>query len=136
MEIKTIEFVKHGDERGMLVSIEAMKDIPFEVKRVYYIFDTATAVRRGFHAHKNLKQVLICVNGSCKILLDNGSEREEVLLSNPDIGLIIESNIWREMFDFSKDAVLLVLASEYYDESDYIRNYSDFISYIKENKLL
>ncbi len=132
MEIKTIELATHGDERGMLVAVEAMKDIPFEIKRVYYIFNTLQGVRRGFHAHKNLKQALVCVSGSCKILLDNGREREEILLSKPNTALIIESDIWREMFDFSNDAVLLVLASEYYDESDYIRNYSDFINYIKE----
>ncbi len=122
----------HGDERGSLIAIENKKDYPFEVKRVYYIFDTLPEVRRGFHAHKKLQQILICVSGSCKIHLDNGlGETEEVLLDNPSKGLYLSSDIWREMYDFSKGAVLLVLASEYYDESDYIRNYDEFVSYVK-----
>lgn len=130
MEIKKYEFQKHGDERGMLVALEEGKDIPFEIKRVYYIYDTLTGVRRGFHAHKNLKQILICVKGSCKLHLDNGYETAEVVLDKPYEGIYIENNIWREMYDFSKDAVLMVLASELYNESDYIRNYQDFIEFI------
>lgn len=132
MKIKTIELEEHGDSRGTLISLEQMKNVPFEIKRVYYMFDTVKGVRRGFHAHKALKQILICVKGSCKILLDNGNDKEEVVLDRPNKGLIIESNIWREMFDFSSDAVLMVLASELYDESDYIRDYDDFIKYVKE----
>ncbi len=131
MEIKTIQLEEHGDNRGTLVALEQMKNVPFEVKRVYYMYDTGNGVRRGFHAHKNLKQMLICVHGSCKVLLDNGSEKAEVLLNLPNKGLLIESHIWREMFEFSHDAVLMVLASELYDESDYIRNYNDFKAYIK-----
>lgn len=134
MEIKIVELEEHGDERGTLIALEQMKNIPFEIKRVYYMFDTVAGVRRGFHAHKALRQILICVSGSCKILLDNGTEKEEVLLDRPNKGLIIESDMWREMFDFSKDAVLMVLASELYDESDYIRNYDDFLTYLKEKK--
>ena len=122
----------HGDERGSLIAIENGKDYPFDVKRVYYIFGTLPNVRRGFHAHKKLQQILICVSGSCKIHLDNGhGNTEEVLLDTPSKGLYLSSPIWREMYDFSPDAVLLVLASEYYDESDYIRNYGDFIAYVK-----
>ena len=132
MEINIVNLEEHGDERGTLIALEQFKNIPFEIKRVYYMFDTVRGVRRGFHAHKCLKQILICVSGSCKILLDDGTEKAEVLLDKPNKGLIIESNIWREMFDFSEDAVLMVLASELYDESDYIRNYQDFISYVKE----
>lgn len=132
MKIKTIELEEHGDSRGTLISLEQMKNVPFKIKRVYYMFDTVKGVRRGFHAHKALKQILICVKGSCKILLDNGNDKEEVVLDRPNKGLIIESNIWREMFDFSSDAVLMVLASELYDESDYIRDYDDFIKYVKE----
>lgn len=133
MEIKLLQFVEHGDERGSLVALEEFKDIPFDVKRVYYIFENAKNVRRGFHAHKELKQVLICVAGACKIHLDNGTETEEVLLDDPRKGLMIESNIWREMYDFTPGAVLLVLASEYYTEDDYIRNYDEFLSYLKDN---
>lgn len=124
-------FPPHGDDRGQLVAIEQQKDIPFEIKRVYYIYDTLPDVRRGYHAHKNLEQMLICVHGSCKILLDNGKEKETVTLNDPTQGLYITHNIWREMFDFSSDAVLLVLASEYYCEDDYIRSYDDFLEYMK-----
>ena len=132
MNIVTVEFEEHGDDRGTLVSVEQMKNLPFEIKRCYYMYDTKPGVRRGFHAHKALKQVLLCVHGSCKVLLDNGKEKEIVTLDRPNLGLIIESNIWREMFDFTEDAVLMVLASELYDESDYIRNYDDFIKYLEE----
>lgn len=124
-------FPPHGDDRGQLVAIEQQKDIPFEIKRVYYIYDTLPDVRRGYHAHKNLEQMLICVHGSCKILLDNGKEKETVTLNDPTQGLYITHNIWHEMFDFSSDAVLLVLASEYYCEDDYIRSYDDFLEYMK-----
>lgn len=134
MDINIVHLEEHGDNRGTLIALEQMANIPFEIKRVYYMFDTVSGVRRGFHAHKCLKQMLICVHGSCKILLDDGSEKQEVLLDKPNKGLIIESNIWREMFDFSEDAVLMVVASELYDESDYIRNYDDFIAYIREEK--
>ena len=132
MEVKLYPFPPHGDDRGQLVAIEAMKDLPFEIKRVYYIYDTLPGVRRGFHAHRNLQQILLCVNGSCKIHLDNGHETAEVLLDKPNEGLYIANDMWREMYDFTPGAVLLVLASEYYDEADYIRNYDDFIKMVRE----
>ncbi|MBY7734774.1 sugar 3,4-ketoisomerase [Francisella philomiragia] len=128
--VKTLYFDIKGDSRGSLISIEQNNNIPFDIKRVYYIFDTQKNVRRGFHAHKNLKQVLICVSGCCKILVDDGTSKENVLLNSPDKGLLISGLVWREMFDFSDDCVLVVLASELYDESDYIRNYDDFIKEI------
>lgn len=130
MEIKKYIFPPHGDDRGQLVALEEKKDIPFEIKRVYYIYDTLEGVRRGFHAHRNLEQILVCVHGSCKILLDNGTEKETVLLDKPYEGLYISNNIWREMYDFSPDAVLLVLASSLYDEADYIRDYDQFLEFI------
>lgn len=130
MHISKYKFQPHGDNRGQLVSLEELKDIPFMIKRVYYMYDTVSNVIRGKHAHKSLKQILICLHGSVKILLDNGHEKEEILLDDPTIGLYVENVVWRELFDFSPDAVLVVLASEYYDEGDYIRNYNDFISYI------
>ncbi len=130
MQIKKYTFPPHGDDRGQLVAIEAMKDLPFSVKRVYYIYDTLPGVRRGFHAHKCLEQILICVHGSCVIHLDDGTDTAEVTLDSPCEGLYISNNMWREMYDFSEDAVLLVLASEYYDEADYIRNYQDFLKMI------
>lgn len=135
MNIVKYNFQQHGDERGMLVSIEELKDIPFRIKRVYYMFDTKEGVRRGFHAHKNLEQILICLSGSCKVLLDNGSEKETILLDKPFEGVYISNDIWREMFDFSKDAVLMVLASEYYDERDYIRDYEEFLDRCSSHKI-
>ena len=98
---------------------------------VYYIYDTAQGVVRGYHAHRKLEQILICIHGTCKIRLDNGHEKKVVPLEKPYEGLYIANNMWREMFDFSPDAVLLVLASELYDESDYIRDYDEFIRFVK-----
>lgn len=135
MEVKTYTFPPHGDDRGQLVAIEAMKDLPFAIKRVYYIYDTLTGVRRGYHAHKCLQQILLCVNGSCKIHLDDGHDTAEVVLDKPNEGLYISNNMWREMYDFTPGTVLLVLASEYYDEADYIRNYDEFIKMIKEGQV-
>ena len=134
MEVIKYNFPLHGDDRGQLVAIEAMKDLPFEIKRVYYIYDTLPGVRRGFHAHLNLQQILLCVHGSCKIHLDNGTDTAEVLLDKPNEGLYISNDMWREMYDFSDGAVLLVLASQYYDERDYIRNYQDFLKVVREEK--
>lgn len=131
MEVKLYDFPPHGDDRGQLIAIEEMQDIPFDVKRIYYIYDTLPGVRRGFHAHRNLQQILICVNGSCKIHLDNGFDTAEVLLDRPDLGLYISNDMWREMYDFSEGAVLLVLASQHYDEADYIRNYDAFIEMVR-----
>ena len=133
MEITKYEFQRHGDDRGMLVALEEGKEIPFDVKRVYYMYDTVPGVRRGHHAHKCLEQILICIHGSCKIHLDDGTETAEVELSNPYEGLYIPNDMWREMYDFSSDAVLMVLASVIYDESDYIRSYDEFIRYVKGN---
>ena len=134
MEVKMYQFPPHGDERGQLIAIEAQKDLPFEIKRVYYIYDTLPGVRRGFHAHRCLEQILLCVHGSCRIHLDNGRDTAEVLLDQPGKGLYIANDMWREMYDFSPDAVLLVLASEYYDEADYIRNYDDFLALVREKE--
>jgi dTDP-4-dehydrorhamnose 3,5-epimerase-like enzyme len=124
--IKTISFVPLGDERGSLVALEARKSVPFDVKRVYYIFGTQPGVSRGFHAHKKLQQVAVCVTGKCRMVLDDGKQRGEVWLDSSTTGLLIGELVWREMHDFSPDCVLLVLASAHYDERDYIRNYSEF----------
>lgn len=130
MEIKTQSFHQRVNDTGSLSFLEGEKDIPFPIRRVYYIYQVKEGERRGFHAHKKLQQVLLCVHGSCKILLDDGTERRSVELNDPNVGLFIGPSTWREMYDFTSDAVLLVLASEYYDEADYIRNYDDFINYI------
>lgn len=135
MQVIKYAFQQHGDDRGMLVALEEYNDIPFEIKRVYYMYDTKTGVRRGFHAHKNLEQILICIHGSCKILLDNGKgEKKIISLEKPYEGLYISNEIWREMYDFSEDAVLLVLASELYREEDYIRDYNEFLDIVAEKK--
>jgi|TARA_R110002124_G_scaffold241181_3_gene406455 dTDP-4-dehydrorhamnose 3,5-epimerase-like enzyme len=130
MDIKFIQLQSHGDDRGSLVSLEEEKNVPFPIKRVYYVFNTKESVRRGFHAHSKLKQLAIAVKGSCRFLLDDGKEKIEVLLDNPAQGLFIESFLWREMYDFSEDCVLMVLADGLYDESDYVRDYDVFLSLI------
>lgn len=118
---------------GSLVPIEGGKDIPFDIKRVYYITNVEKDVVRGFHSHKALHQILICINGSVKIRVKNPNDEEVYELNDISKGLYIGPLIWREMFDFTENAVLLVLASDYYDENDYIRNY-DF--YLEEAKKL
>jgi len=132
--IKTISFKSLGDERGSLVSLEGNKSVPFDIKRVYYIFGTKEGISRGFHAHRNLKQVAVCVIGSCRFILDNGNQRDEVVLDKSTTGLLIDNLIWREMYDFSPDCVLMVLANEHYNESDYIRDYQSFIKEVENEK--
>lgn len=132
MQVIKYAFQQHGDERGMLVALEELQDIPFEIKRVYYMYNTRAEVHRGFHAHKNLKQILICIHGECKVLLDNGKEKKVVSLEKPYEGLYISNDMWREMYDFSPDAVLLVLASDFYNEEDYIRDYEEFLKFVGE----
>lgn len=127
MEVNLLQLANLSDARGNLVSLEANKNVPFSIQRVYYLFGTEENARRGFHAHKHLQQLIVAVHGSCKFLLDDGVGRKEVLLSDPSKGLLVKSNIWREMFDFSHDCVLMVLADAHYDEDDYIRDYSEFI---------
>ena len=134
MQVIKYVFQPHGDERGQLVALEELKDIPFHIKRVYYMYDTVEGVSRGHHAHKSLEQILICIHGSCKILLDNGTEKNIVPLERPYEGLYVSNAMWREMYDFSPDAVLMVLASDYYREEDYIRNYDEFLKYVEEHK--
>jgi dTDP-4-dehydrorhamnose 3,5-epimerase-like enzyme len=133
LNVKVIKysFQIHGDSRGQLIALEEFKDIPFQIKRVYYMYDTVNGVVRGKHAHKSLQQILVCIHGSCKILLDNGKEKKIVPLEKPYEGLFVGNDMWREMYDFSSDAVLLVLASDLYDESDYIRDYDEFLEFVK-----
>lgn len=132
-KVEMLQFKPRGDDRGQLIALEQMSaQVPFAFKRMYYIFDTTPGTMRGMHAHKQLKQVLICVSGACTIICDNGRERTEFHLDWPDKGLLIEGLIWREMTNFSKGAVLLVLASEHYDEADYIRDYQEFLCGVQE----
>lgn len=151
MDYTLLDFQPHGDDRGQLTVVESGKDIPFDVKRVFYIYGVEGGVRRGFHALRDTDQVLVCVKGSCKVLLDDGSAGDAcgsgaagdaregdgsgkvvVSLDDPQKGLLVPAHLWREMFDFSPDAMLLVLASGPYAESDYIRNYEDFLAYTAE----
>ena len=127
-----IDFKTLGDDRGSLIAIEEGYNVPFPIKRVYYIFDTKKGVERGFHAHINLKQVAVVVKGSCVFVLDDGYNKKEINLDNPNQGLLIEGLIWREMKSFSNDCVLVVLASEHYDEEDYIRNYDEFTKMVNK----
>jgi len=115
-----------GDARGSLIAIEQWRNVPFEFKRAYYIFNTKAGVRRGCHAHKQLSQMIICLSGSCKLSLEDGQLREEIILASPTSALMIQGLVWRELYDFSPDCVLLVLADQYYNENDYIRDYDEF----------
>lgn len=127
---KLLDFKIFGDNEGSLVPMEPGHNLPFEIKRVYYIFNTKKGVERGFHAHLSLKQVVIPVKGSCNFILDDGVRRIDIKLDKPNKGLLIEGTIWREMKNFSPDCVLLVLASEYYNKNDYVRDYKKFLKIV------
>lgn len=127
MNCKLIDFPVHGDHNGKLVALEKGDDFPFEIKRVYYIWDTVRDAVRGKHAHKSLEQVIVCVRGSCDFIVDDGTERKVFRLNNPAQGLHITSYVWREFTNFSEDCVVMVLASEHYNPDDYIHNYDEFI---------
>lgn len=122
-----IDFDVKGDDRGSLVALEYGRDFPFDIKRVYYIWNTHRDAVRGRHAHRNLQQVIVCMSGSCDFILDDGKTRETVHLDNPSQGLYLKGNMWREFTNFSDGCVVMVLASDYYDASDYIVNYDDFL---------
>lgn len=130
--IEWIELPNLGDHRGSLMVAESNKNVPFEVKRIYYILDAKPDVPRGFHAHKELIQLAFCIKGSCIMIMDNGIEKQQVRIDKSNIGLMIPPMVWHEMHDFSEDCVMLVLASEFYDEADYIRNYDEFINEVNK----
>lgn len=130
MHYETIDFSVFGDNRGSLVALESFKNIPFNIQRVYYIYDTLTDQARGKHAHKELEQVIVCLHGSCTIILDDGKKQEHIKMNSPDCGLYIGKNIWREMKGFSRGCILLVLANGYYDEKEYIRDYEEFLNLV------
>lgn len=123
-----------GDERGSLVPIEAGRDVPLEIKRVYTVFATQPGVRRGFHAHLATEQVAVAVAGGCTMVLDDGEERRSVRLDRPDLALTIPPLVWHEMEDFTSDCVLMVLADAFYDEADYIRDHDRFLRIIGEQR--
>ncbi len=126
--VKLLDLTTRGDERGSLIALEGKSaQVPFEIKRVYYIFGTHPTVVRGKHAHYRLKQLLICTSGQCDIEVFDGTTRQTIHLHTPTQGLLIEGFIWREIKNFSPNCVLMVLASERYDEKDYVRNYAQFL---------
>lgn len=127
MDYELIDLQSFGDERGSLIAFEKNSNVPFDVKRVFYIFDTKGDIARGCHANKKSKFLLVVINGSCRVKIDNGKEQTDVLLNNPNKALFLNTLVWKEMYEFSYNSVLMVLANEYYDESEYIRNYDEFL---------
>ncbi|WP_144666854.1 sugar 3,4-ketoisomerase [Campylobacter jejuni] len=132
MNYKVLNFNSKSDHRGNLIALENLKELPFEIKRIYYIYDTKPDFPRGAHAHKNLEQVLIAIDGSCEVLLNDGKNQASIVLNSPDKGLYIGKNMWRDMKNFSYGAKLLVLASDFYDEKEYIRDYKEFLRSVSE----
>lgn len=130
-EAKIIELPKICDPRGNLTVVEEFSQIPFKISRAYWVYDVPGGESRGGHAHKKLKQLLIALGGSFTVTLDDGKDKRTFLLNHPYQGLVIETGIWRTLDDFSSGAVCLVLASELYDEDDYIYDYDDFLEYKK-----
>jgi len=128
---KKIIFSEIGDSRGSLISLEQFKNVPFEIKRTYYLYGLSKEHPRGFHAHKKLTQLAVCLNGSCSIVMNDGTNEEIVLMDDPAKGLLIEPYQWHVMKDFSENCILIVLADDYYDESDYIRDFEKFIQELK-----
>lgn len=133
MDVRMIEFQQHGDERGHLVVLEGNKDIPFDIKRIFYIYGSDSDVVRGKHANRKTKFVLINVAGTSKVRVDDGKGNEVVFsLNRPHTGIYFSEMVWKEMYDFSEDSVLLCLASEPYDSSEYIRDYDEYIKIMNE----
>lgn len=134
-EVKMIEFPQRGDDRGHLVIVEGMRDIPFDIKRVFYIYGSDSTVIRGQHANKKTEFVLINISGHSKVRIKDGRGKEEIfLLDRPHTGIYLPRLIWKDMYDFSTDSILLCLASEHYDPEEYIRDYKAFTEYVKEER--
>ena len=124
-KVKILNFKTHQNEKGSLIALENNLDFPFDVQRVYYIFNSENK-DRGFHAHKNLSQLIICITGSCQIKVEYNNNKEYYNLNDRHYGLLIEGLVWREMFDFNENTVLLVLVNQKYDKDDYIFKYEEF----------
>ncbi len=134
-QYKLIEFADLGDERGNLVVIEGEgRDLPFDIKRVFYIYGSDSTVIRGQHANRETEFLLVNVSGSSKVRVDNGDESAVIELNRPRMGLYLSSMLWKDMYDFSEDSVLLVLASRHYDEKEYIRDYGTYLQVLKEKE--
>lgn len=132
MKHRVIKFKQKGDDRGHLVIVEGMVDIPFEIKRIFYIYGSEMDVVRGNHANRKSEFVLINVSGQSKVKVDDGFETEIVELNEPHMGIYIPHMVWKEMYDFSKDSVLLVLSNLHYDPEEYIRNYELYLEEVKQ----
>lgn len=126
-QYRILEFGDLGDERGNLVVVEGEQDIPFEIKRVFYIYGSDSEVVRGQHANRNSEFVFINVSGTSKVRIDNGFEEEIIELNRPRMGLYLPTMLWKDMYDFSEDSVLLVLANTHYDGKEYIRDYNEYL---------
>jgi dTDP-4-dehydrorhamnose 3,5-epimerase-like enzyme len=127
-----IQFKTMSSSSGNLVALESFQNIPFQIQRVYYIWNTENEAR-GFHAHRENKQVLVCLQGSLELHFDDGNgSKIQFELNSPSEGILIDTWIWHEMHNFSKNCIVMVLASQIYDESDYIRNYDQFLAEIKQ----
>ena len=135
MNYKLIDMKIHGDERGKLIAIENLIDIPFEIKRTYWIYDTIPEQIRGNHSHKNMEQLVIALDGSCEFELDDGHKKETVVLNRPDKGLYIGKHMWRTIKNFSYGCKLVVLASDFYDEKEYIRDYNTFLKEVEAHEM-
>ena len=129
MDYKILNFDAKNDNRGSLIALENLKEIPFEIQRIYYIYDTNPDFPRGAHAHKELSQLIIAASGSFTITLDDGKCKRSFFLNRPYQGLYVKPGIWRELTDFSSGAVCMVLASDVYNKEDYIRDYEEFIKF-------
>ena len=130
---KLVDLKKNGNANiGYLSFFEAERDVPFDIKRIYYTYEVPLGTKRGSHAHKKLKQLLWCPYGKIEVILDNGKEKELFVLDSPEKGLLVGNGIWRDMIWKKKGSVLCVAASEYYNPDDYIRNYDEFMKYIEE----
>ncbi|NYH48123.1 sugar 3,4-ketoisomerase [Xanthomonas arboricola] len=136
MAIERIQLHTHGDDRGLLISLEQQRNVPFEIRRVYYLFGTRNGVHRGQHAHRRLNQLAVALHGSVTILLDQGDGhgQQEVVLDDPSQGLLLGRMVWRDLHRFSPDCVLMVLADQFYDPADYILDYDQFLSEVRAGK--
>lgn len=126
-EVRLIELPVVSDPRGDLTFVEGSRHVPFDIKRVYYLYNVPVDSERGGHAHRELEQVIFALSGSFRITVDNGQRKQEFWLRDPRKGLYINRLIWREMDFFSQGAVCMVLASQFYDEADYYRDYDQFL---------
>lgn len=136
LDIKLIDLPKITDPRGNLTVAEGAGIVPFDIKRAYWVYDVPGGESRGGHAHKRLRQLVVALSGSFTVTLDNGYERHTVLLNHPWQGLVIETNTWRTLDDFSSGAVCLVLASDHFEEDDYIYDYDEFLAYIGRDNVI